>query len=510
MKYTVTKTQMKQIDKDTIDRIGIPSLVLMERAALAAADEVQRLHSSPARVLSVCGTGNNGADGIAAARILKARGYDVTVLLAGNLDHASPEHQIQQQIARNLDIPMTEYRDFVPGSCDVIVDAVFGIGLGRDLEGEYRELLEMLSEKRRLEAAKVVAVDIPSGIHADTGAVMGTAITADTTVTFGYLKTGLLLYPGRSYAGNVVVADIGFSRTSLSRAGWDGMVLEPADRRRIPERRADGNKGTFGKLLVIAGSAGMSGAAYLSALAAYRAGAGLVKVLTVPENRMILQTQLPEAIVETYDQAEIRPYCETESGGSFRASLEKQCDWADAIVLGPGLGQEAYVEYLVEAVLSHAYVPIVLDADGLNTVAAHPYLTRYFTENIIITPHMGEMARLCACSAAELKADPVRAAREYSGRYGAVCVMKDAATVTADKDGNVYLNPSGCSAMAKAGSGDVLAGTIAGLLARGMECADAAAFGVYLHGLAGEAAAESYGENGLLAHNIADCLSCQS
>lgn len=518
MKYAVTGSQMKQIDKDTIDRVKIPSLVLMERAALAVADAAERILSSSslrpfvspssARILSVCGTGNNGADGIAAGRILKCRGYDVTVLLAGSLEHASHEHRVQQQIAENLDVPMVEYSDFVPGSCDVIVDALFGIGLGREIEGEYRELLKMLAEKRRSGEAKVVAVDIPSGIHADTGAVMGAALPADITVTFGYLKTGLMLYPGRSYAGAAEVADIGFSQVSLTRAGWDGMILEPSDRSRIPVRQADGNKGTFGKLLVIAGSVGMSGAAYLSALAAYRAGAGLVKILTVPENRAVLQAQLPEAIVETCDPEAITPYSDAEDGESFRTVLESQCDWADAIVLGPGLGQEAYVEYLVEAVLSHAYVPIVLDADGLNTVAAHPYLTRYFTENIIITPHMGEMARLCACPVEELKADPVRAAREYSGRYGVVCVMKDASTVTADKDGNVYLNPSGCSAMAKAGSGDVLSGTVAGLLARGMECAEAAAFGVYLHGLAGEAAAAEYGENGLLAHNIADCLHC--
>lgn len=522
MQYAVTGVQMKQIDGDTIERIGIPSMVLMERASLAVAAAVERLCSSsiktaPPRVLIACGTGNNGADGIAAGRILHGRGYEVIILLAGNLEQVSAEHKLQQQIARNLDVPMVEYDDYVPGVCDVIVDGIFGIGLVREIEGSWRELMEMLLEKRRTSNAKVVAVDIPSGIHADTGAVMGMALPADITVTFGYTKTGLVLYPGREYAGDVEVADIGFSDVSLQRTGWDGMILEASDMRHIPKRRQDGNKGTFGKLLVIAGSRGMSGAAYLSALAAYRTGAGLVKILTVPENREILQGQLPEAIVGTYEPESIPAVCDADSAdgvhseasaldGDFRRFLKEQCDWADAIVLGPGLGQESYVEYLVEAVLSHAYVPIVLDADGLNTVAAHPYLTRFFTENIIITPHMGEMARLCACSVEELKADPVGAARDYSSRYGVVCVMKDAATVIADKDGNVYLNHSGCSAMAKAGSGDVLTGAVAGLLARGMECAEAAAFGVYIHGAAGETGAERFGENSLLAHDIADCL----
>lgn len=513
---------MKQIDRDTIERIGIPSMVLMERAALAVTAAVERLcdgntgtaktmGASMPRVLIACGTGNNGADGIAVGRILHGKGYDVTVLLAGNPEHASAEHKAQLKIARSLDVPVVEYGDYVPGDCDVIVDAVFGIGLVREIEGTWRGLMEMLEAKRRESLANVVAVDIPSGLHGGTGAVMGIALHADVTVTFGYTKTGLILYPGRAYAGEVEVADIGFSDVSLKHAGWDGMVLDDSDMDRIPKRQKDGNKGTFGKLLIVAGSRGMCGAAYLSALAAYRTGAGLVKVLTVPENREILQGQLPEAIVVTYEPERIPAVCDGDSAdcgmdGDFRNFLKEQCDWADAIVLGPGLGQESYVEYLVEAVLSHAYVPIVLDADGLNTVAAHPYLTRFFTENIIITPHMGEMARLCACSVEELKADPVRAARDYSSRYGVVCVMKDAATVTADKDGNAYLNHSGCSAMAKAGSGDVLTGTVAGLLARGMECAEAAAFGVYIHGTAGETAAVRFGENSLLARDIADCL----
>ncbi|MDO4268819.1 MAG: NAD(P)H-hydrate dehydratase [Eubacteriales bacterium] len=499
MREVVTGGQMKDVDRDTIERIGIPSLVLMERAALAVADEVEKLAEPGARILAVCGTGNNGADGIAAGRILKGRGYEVTVVLAGNLEHASKEHRIQRQIAEKLGVQTAVASDYLPGSCEVIVDAVFGIGLGRPVEGAYAELLSLLQEKREKEGAKVVAVDIPSGIHADNGAVMGTALAADVTVTFGFWKTGLMLYPGKQYAGRVTAADIGFSRESLKQTGFDALVMEKEDLKRLPGRQPDGNKGTFGRVLVIAGSRGMSGAAYLSGLAAYRTGAGLVKILTVSENRAILQAQLPEAIVEEYRAEEV-------SQDAFAGFLEKQCSWADVIVVGPGLGREAYAGELVEMVLSHAYVPVVLDADGLNAVAAHPHLTRYFTENIIITPHIGEMVRLCGCTAAELKADPLGAARAYAGRHGAVCVMKDAVTVTADKDGGAWINESGCSAMAKAGSGDVLTGVIGGLLARGMDCAEAACLGVYIHGLAGECAAEKYGTNSILAGDLADCL----
>lgn len=502
MKYTVTGTQMKQIDKDTIERIGLPSMVLMERAALAVVEKITSLCESGAEtILIVCGTGNNGADGIAVGRILTGRGYQTTVLLAGNLEHATQEHCRQREIASKLGVRMIGAEEFMQSPQKpyaVIVDALFGIGLTRPIEGELRTLLEVLSQKTE---SRVVAVDIPSGIHADTGEVMGIALKADVTVTFGYLKSGLMLYSGKAYAGAVVTADIGFSDISLYRTGCDASVLDASDLEQLPKRQAEGNKGTFGKVLIFAGSKGMCGAAFLSALAAYRTGAGLVKIFTVSENRVILQTQLPEAIVETYDSEEVLP------GGTFQEYLERQCDWADVIVMGPGLGRESYVESLVEMVLAYVYVPVVLDADGLNVIADHSHLSRYFTENIIITPHMGEMSRLTGIPISELKADPLEAARDYSSRTGAVCVMKDAVTVIADKEGNAYINDSGSSALAKAGSGDVLTGVIAGLLARGMEGTKAAAFGVYLHGISGEKAAEKLGENSLLARDIANQIS---
>lgn len=509
MKYAVSGAQMEQIDRDTIRRIGIPSMVLMERAALSVVEAVEKLaqevrnSKTDVKVLVACGTGNNGADGIAVGRILHGRGYSVTVLLAGGSGHGTEENLAQQRIADCLGVPMAEFGNIVSDSPDIIVDAVFGAGLSRAVEGEYRELLAQLAQKSLLCSSKVVAVDLPSGIHSGTGAVLGTALSADVTITFGYVKTGLCLNPGKSSAGAVCVADIGFSDISLRNVGWDAVLLEPMDLNMLPERRGDGNKGTFGKALVIAGSCGMSGAAYLSALGAYRAGAGLVKVLTVPENRMILQSQLPEAIVEIYEPDQF--LAENEQAGAENL-VKEQCGWADVIVLGPGLGRAPYVERLVEAVLSNAYVPIVLDADGLNCVAEHSYLTGYFTENIIVTPHMGEMARLTGCDVKELKADPLQSARRYSARCGVTCVMKDAVTVTADKDGKAWINGSGCSSMAKAGSGDVLTGVIAGLVARGMECAQAAAFGAYIHGLAGERAAAECGVNGVLARDIADRL----
>ena len=338
---------------------------------------------------------------------------------------------------------------------------------------------------------------------------MGIALRADLTVTFGWEKTGTALYPGREYAGRVEVADIGFPGQALdavkeaegTAAGDFAVTYGDDDLKRIPRRPAYSNKGTFGKVLIVAGSRNMCGAAYLSALSAYRTGAGLVKLLTVEENRQILQERLPEAIVATYTPDQLM-----EGRDEFRKMIEAQMEWADVVVLGPGLGNGPYVEYLVEDILTSAFVPVIIDADGLNAIAGHPYLTSYYTENIIVTPHLGEMARLTGESVDQIKENLAATALEYAGRYGLTCVLKDAATVTAGRDGNLYINSSGNSAMAKAGSGDVLTGIIAGLIAIGMDEEEAACLGVYLHGRAGDAAASKSGAHSLLASELADAV----
>jgi NAD(P)H-hydrate epimerase len=269
----------------------------------------------------------------------------------------------------------------------------------------------------------------------------------------------------------------------------------------IPERRRDSNKGTFGKVLVIAGAKNMAGAAYLSALAAYRTGAGLVKVFTPEENRLVIQTKLPEAILSTYD-----PKQAEEDPEEFSELIKEQTGWADVIVLGPGIGREEYTKTLVETVLSDAYVPIIMDADAVNLAAENEYLKGYFTENIILTPHVLEMSRLSGKTVGEIKENLVKAAWEFSERYGVTCVIKDAATVTARRDGKIFVNRSGTPAMAKGGSGDVLTGVIAGFIAIGMEECDAASLGVYVHGLAGEKAEAAAGTHSVLAGELADHL----
>lgn len=509
MRALVTGRQMKEIDAYTIHTIGIPSLVLMERAAMAVVKEVKRLaaelkgkEAGQVRIWSLCGPGNNGADGVAAARILCLEGYQAEILMAGDPGRQSDECKVQLDIARHVGVVVREWQRAKGESCDILIDAVFGVGLTRPVEGDFKECLVMAAESG---ASKVASVDMPSGIHSDTGAVMGAAVKADVTVTFGWEKAGTVLYPGRSYGGRVVMADIGLPSQALAVVKKNGtgeymFTCDEKDLKRIPGRPAYSNKGTFGRVLIAAGSKNMCGAAYLSALAAYRTGAGLVKLLTVEENREILQQRLPEAIIDTYTAKQLM-----EEREEFERMIEEQMSWADVVVLGPGLGREPYVEYLVEDIMTSAHVPVIIDADGLNTIAAHPYLTSYYTESITITPHLGEMARLTGESIADIQENVAAAAKAYADRYGITCVLKDAATVVAGKAAGIYINSSGSSAMAKAGSGDVLTGIIAGLIAIGME-EDSAVMGVYLHGRAGEEAAKLKGQHSLLASDLADCI----
>lgn len=496
---------MKAADAYTIGQVGIPSLVLMERAALGVAGQAKEGWSRDEPIWAVCGMGNNGADGAAAARILFLEGFRAAAVLVGDEGKATPEMVLQLDIARKLGMEVVSWEQARGRvlSGGQVIDGLFGVGLGRPVEGIYRTCIEEINQARRLgRLSRVVAVDVPSGIHSGTGAVMGAAVEADRTAAFGWEKCGTLLYPGRSFGGRVTVEDIGFPAQALKETEegtfW---TYGREDLKRLPPRPAHSNKGTFGRVLIVAGSRNMCGAAYLSALGAYRAGAGLVRILTVEENRQVLLQLLPEAILSTYTADQL-----VEGREEFRQMIDAQCQWADAVVLGPGLGGEEYVEYLVEDILTTACTPVVVDADGLNAIAARPYLTSYFTENIIITPHLGEMARLTGQTVREIAQDLPACAGDYASRYGITCVLKDAATVVASRDGEIYINSSGSSAMAKAGSGDVLTGVLGALLAQGLEERESARLGVYLHGLAGELAEGKAGSRGGLAGELADCV----
>lgn len=488
MKYVLDAAMSRSVDNYTIHEMGVPSLVLMERAALAVATktaEVAARFGRRVRICAVCGTGNNGADGVAAARILTWQGLAVDIITVGDESSASGEFAAQRGIAVNSGMTFGNVSSV--GEYDIVIDALFGTGLSRDTEGDYAQVINVINACQNF----VVSVDIPSGISADTGNVLGTAIRADATVTFGYNKLGLMLYPGKEYAGELTVVDIGFCPEAI-RSLNPPMYFTADDVSGIPAREESANKGTYGRTLVIAGSEQMSGAAYLAAAAAYRSGVGLVEVFTHKSNAGVLRMLLPEAIVTGYGDDDALKLLET---GLVRA---------DNVILGPGLSTGDTARNIVAKVLSDLRKPLIIDADALNIISDDTSVLEKYDVPVIITPHIGEMARLAAMPKDQILADTVGAARNFATENNVICVLKDSATVVAEPGGKgrVYINNSGCAAMAKGGSGDVLTGVIAGMLALRIEPFSAASMGVYVHGLAGEAASERCGEHSALASDM--------
>lgn len=497
MRYLPDGAQMKSGDRNTIEVKKVPSMVLMERAALKT---VERMHTEQVdltRVLVVCGSGNNGGDGYAVARLLHLEGSQVTVVLAGRESSMSSETRLQREILGNYGV--TDRKDIPPAEYTAVVDAVFGIGLDRRVEGRYADLLEQMNG---LSGTKI-AVDIPSGISSFTGEVLGTAFQADMTVTFACMKLGMALYPGASFSGKIFTEEIGIQADLFDGRAEVAYTYERDDLRSLmPERKPDSHKGTYGKVLMITGSKGMSGAAYLSAKAAYRTGAGLVKIYTEESNRIILQTLLPEAVVVSYREFD-------------EAQLIQELAWADVAAVGCGLGTGELSRKLVKTVCCKAEIPIVMDADALNLAAADMELLAILAKRqeqlkkggLIVTPHLKEMSRLLGCSMEELLPVKERMSclRQFAETYRpAVCVLKDARTLVQQQGKRMYVNTSGCSAMAKGGSGDVLAGILAGLLAQHLEVYAASVLGTYLHGLAGETAAQKKGNYSTLAEDLLD------
>ena len=505
MEYLVTSQEMRFCDRNTSERYHIPSAVLMERAALACFSVIEerqakiRAACEPLgaragdRVLVAAGCGNNGGDGLALARLLLQAGYRVDVSLIGPQERQSDLMSMQLEAFQAYGGAVR--RSLPEGEYDIIIDAIFGVGLTRPLTGDFLEAVEWINRM----PAWVLAVDLPSGVCADTGAVLGAAVEADVTVTFGFRKRGVFFYPGARYAGRVLCFPCGITPDGFlgqfprcfTYTGPVGELLSP--------RRPDGNKGTFGKVAVFAGQEGMAGACLLAARGAFGTGCGMVKLISHPSNRVLLQRALPEAMVGSDPR---------EAAG-----------WADAIVAGPGLGTGEGAKELLSFLLRETKQPLVLDADALNVLALNREMLeqlQLLQENpdtrrpLILTPHPGEMARLADCSTSEVLADPSACALVWAEKLSAAVLCKTARTVIASPSGELYANGSGNSGMATAGSGDVLAGILGTMAAQKEDPFDATCVGVYLHGLAGDLAAHEKGERSMtagdLADKIADCF----
>ena len=495
MKRIATRKEMQAIDAYSIHEIGIPGMVLMEKASMTLYDEVRRrFPDEHIRCLIVVEKGNNGGDGLALGRLLIEAGYPVDIYEIDGISRASESYQAQKNILEKMDIPVLD--EIPEEDYDIIIDGIFGVGLTREVAGIHREVITKLNKKEAFR----IAIDVPSGVDASNGKVLGTAFKADLTVTFGLSKIGLLFYPGAAYAGEVVVKDIGFPKMAVDEVDPGAFTYEEGDQCRIPARRPDSHKGTYGKVLIVAGSVNMAGAAYLSGKAAYKTGSGLVRIFTREENRVILQTLLPEAILTTYNGL---------SDGI--PALSEAVDWADVIVFGPGIGRGENIEWFLHLVRENAKVPVVIDADGLNEISSMENrgtdFLNGFQAPVILTPHMMEMSRLCGSSVAEIKENRIGAAKEYARENKVILVLKDSRTIITDGTERLYINTNGNNGMATGGSGDVLSGILGGMLAAGMKPFDAAAMGVFLHGRCGDAAAAELGEASVMAGDLTQYLS---
>ncbi|MCL1854582.1 MAG: NAD(P)H-hydrate dehydratase [Clostridia bacterium] len=513
MLRTISPQEMKRVESRVIAERGVTGEELMERAAgHVAAAAARRVAGNPGRVLCICGTGNNGGDGMAAMRLLRARDSRRPIslwLLEGAL---SPDASLQRRRLEEEapDIALQLIREgnglpALPADTACAVDAIFGTGLSRQVAGAAADLCRLMEQIDR-RGIPVVAVDIPSGLHGETGEVMGAAVRAVETVTFHRPKTGLFLGAGPDLAGRMTVASIGIKPEWDDAAGF--RVAEEEDIPAwFPPRLRDCHKGSFGRVLVLAGSRGMAGAAAICALAALRTGAGLVRVACAEEIADVIQQLCPCATCVPLP-----------AGGAAEKPLADACAWADALAMGPGLGtgfhSSAWVSRALESLRDEGPKPAVLDADALNILARNSQSHgAALSPRHVLTPHPAEAARLMGVPVQSVLTDPPGTARALQARYGASIVLKGASSVliSGRREG---INVLGSPGMAKGGSGDALTGVLAALLAmqcaaagpNGLDVFQAIQAGTALHGLAGRAAAAVFGERGMLATDLCDRL----
>lgn len=507
----VTAREMRDIDSKTIEEYGIPGPVLMERAGVSVAGKIRSLFDR-CKVVVIAGGGNNGGDGIVAARDLFNHGWNVSVLIFSKEEKLSPDNFSQYSTAKSLGIPV-EFRTRL-SSKDlhgaIVIDALFGTGLSKPVTSLFAEAISLLNKS----GAKVVAVDIPSGISSDSAQVMGEAVRADYTVTFGLPKIGHLLHPGAEFTGELFVEDIGFPTEIISGDILKVDAVERMDAASlVPERPAHSYKGDYGHILVVAGSRGKTGAPSMAAKACLRTGAGMV-TLGVPESLTdVFMTRVLEEMVLPLADAGGGIFSEE----AFDAIVGFLAARADVLAIGPGMTAEPDVIKLLERLVTAVTVPMVIDADAINALSGRKDILRNAKAPIVLTPHIGEMARLLrtdrkvAASAppekqllSRISGDRLSTALSFAKETGTCVVLKGAPTIVADAEGRCFINTTGNAGMATAGSGDVLTGIIAAFLGQGLSSAAAAVLGTYMHGLAGDRASSLKGMHSMTAGDIID------
>jgi ADP-dependent NAD(P)H-hydrate dehydratase / NAD(P)H-hydrate epimerase len=514
MEVVATSEQMRKYDRYAIEKLGIPGIILMENAGKGVVDAIIEKYGSPAgkRFTIVCGKGNNGGDGFVVARHLHRLGAIVKVILLTKAREIKADARVNLDVLLKMDTKGTASHGIkvveVSSSkaalkfsqCDYIIDAILGTGFTGEVSGLYRRAIEAMNKSN----AKRIAIDVPSGLNSDTGLVRKTAIHASLTVTMGLNKLGLTLSKSIDYAGVVKVVDLGVSLdVDIPNKPSTFLVHRDDVKNILPVRPLTTHKYDFKKIYVLAGSRGLTGAAAMTANTALRAGGGLVVLGTPKSIYPILARKLTEIMVD--------PLEETEEGtiglGAKNRILEK-LDWADIVVVGPGLSKNEETQRIIQDIVSTSGKFLLIDADGLSAIPiGSPVWKTNSKKKVILTPHVGELSRLIDIPSQEIEDNRIEIAREYAKKLNVTLVLKGAPTVTGTSSGNVYINSTGNPGMATAGTGDVLSGIIAGLLAQRMDKDDAAFSGVYLHGFAGDLANEQVGEKSLMAMDLYESLS---
>jgi hydroxyethylthiazole kinase-like uncharacterized protein yjeF len=498
----VGSAEMREIDRVAIEGFGIPSLTLMDRAGRAVAEAAVQLAAPHGRFVVVCGAGNNGGDGYVAARLLRSAGRDARVLALVPAERLSADARAVREQAQRAGVAIDDVGELAgvdAGVGDVVLDAIFGTGLARPPAGAFAGAISRI-EAARVAGARVLAVDVPSGLSADTGRPLGACVRADRTVTFAFQKRGLVLHPGATFAGEVTVADIGIPAEAARRVPVGCELLTDLEvRLLVPPRARDAHKGDAGRLLVVAGSPGKTGAAHLALTGALRGGAGLVTLAARPDALPLALAGRPEAMSAPIPG----------SGPLGRGDLQvllSLAKGADAIALGPGIPRGAETGELVRALLQRAGKPAVVDADGLNALADAPAAIAGLGVPLVLTPHPGEMARLCGTSTEAVQSDRIGIAAAKAREWSATVVLKGARTVVADDEGPPAVIPTGNPGLATGGTGDVLAGLCGALLAGGLRPRAAGRAGAFVHGRAGDLAARRFGERGLVAGDLGEAI----
>ncbi len=504
--FVVTPDEMKTIDNRAIKDFKIPGIVLMENAAIGVYQVIKREYYllGNEKILVVCGTGNNGGDGFAVARHLFLNGFDVTTIFL-NPKNAEPRGDalINYNILREVGAPVinviedqqVEDNKHLFAS-DYIIDAIFGTGLKAEVGGIYRRAIDRINASK----ATVVAVDIPSGIEGATGRIMEAAVKASATVTFGYPKRGHLLYPGREYAGSLHVVPISLPADSAKAVGVKAFTLDDEEvASMLKDRPSNGHKGTFGHVAVMAGSTGLTGAACLTSLGALRAGAGLVTLGVPASLNPIFENKLTEVMtLPLYD----------EGTGYFHPDCMDQVyeflKGKDVLALGPGISKNSGIFKIIRNIISDIDISIVLDADALNNISKDIDILKSRKGPTVITPHPGEMSRLTGLEVSNILKDPVAVASDFARRFNVIVLLKGAASVAADPGGRIYINRTGNSGMGTGGTGDVLTGIIASLIAQGYHPFNATVLGSYIHGRTGDFVAKELGKVSLIAGDLID------